>query len=76
MEKITLERIYDSSLNEEFVKLNDDAFSVDDLCLHNGGFCDEIYKCNYDSFETEYELNNGSKQFKIDELEVYEVKFI
>jgi hypothetical protein len=30
VEKITLERIYDSSLNEEFVKLNDDAFSVDD----------------------------------------------
>ena len=52
------------------------AFSVDNLCLQNGGFCDEIYKCNYDSFETEYELNNGSKQFKIDELEVYEVKFI
>ena len=50
------------------------AFSVDDLCLHNGGFCDEIYKCNYDSFETEYELNNGAKPFKIDELEIYEVK--
>ena len=30
VKNITLEKIYDSSLNEEFVKLNDDAFSVDD----------------------------------------------
>ena len=52
------------------------AFSINDLCLKNGGFCDEIYKCNYDSFETEYELNNGEKAFKIDELEIYEVKLV
>ena len=52
------------------------AFSVDNLCLENGGFCDEIYKCNFDSFETEYELNNGIKTFKIEELEVYEVKLV
>ena len=52
------------------------AFSVDNLCLQNGGFCDEIYKCSYDSFENEYELNNGTKHFKIDELEVYEVKLV
>ena len=52
------------------------AFSVDNLCLENGGFCDEIYKCNFDSFETEYELNNGTKSFKIEELEVYEVKLV
>ena len=52
------------------------AFSVDNSCLENGGFCDEIYKCNYDSFENEFELNNGIKQFKINELEIYEVKFV
>ncbi len=52
------------------------AFSIDNLCLQNGGYCDEIYKCNYDSFESEYELNNGIKQFKIDELEIYEIKLI
>lgn len=52
------------------------AFSVDNYCLQNGGFCDEIYKCNYDSFESEYELNNGIKHFKIEELEVYQIKLI
>ena len=52
------------------------AFSVENYCLKNGGFCDEIYKCSYDSFENDYELNNGSKYFKIDELEIYQVKFI
>lgn len=52
------------------------AFSVENFCLQNGGFCDEIYKCNYDSFENEYELNNGVKQFQIDELEIYEVKLL
>ena len=52
------------------------GFSVENDCLKNGGFCDEIYKCSYDSFENDYELNNGSKYFKIDELEIYQVKFI
>lgn len=52
------------------------AFSVENFCLQNGGYCDEIHKCNYDSFESEYELNNGIKNFKIKELEVYEVLFI
>ena len=52
------------------------AFSVENDCLKNGGFCDEIYKCNYDSFENDYELNNGSKFFKIEELEIYKVNFI
>ena len=52
------------------------AFSIDNYFLQNGGFCDEIYKCNYDSFEKEYELNNCCKNFKIEELEIYSVKFI
>jgi len=52
------------------------AFSVNNYCLQNGGFCDEIYKCSYDSFENDYELNNGIKSFKIEELEIYEVKYI
>jgi hypothetical protein len=52
------------------------AFSIENECLKNGGFCDEIYKCNYDSFENEYELNNGVKKFFIDELEVFKVGYI
>ena len=52
------------------------AFCIDDECLQNGGFCDEIYKCNYNSFESDYELNKGIKNFKIEELEIYEVKLV
>ena len=52
------------------------AFCIDDECLQNGGFCDEIYKCNYISFESDYELNKGIKNFKIEELEIYEVKLV
>ena len=52
------------------------AFSIENESLKNGGFCDEIYKCNYDSFENEYELNNGVKKFSIDELEVFKVGYI
>ena len=51
------------------------AFSVEDFCLKNGGSCDEVYKCNYDSFENDFELNDGIKKFNISELEVYEVKY-
>lgn len=49
------------------------AFSIDNLFLKNGGYCDEIEKCNYDSFENEYEINNGEKNFLIKELEVYKI---
>ena len=49
------------------------AFSIDNLFLKNGGYCDEIEKCNYDSFEKEYEINNGEKNFHIKELEVYKI---
>lgn len=49
------------------------AFSIENNCLKNGGICDEISKCNYDSFKVEYELNNGIKNFKIRQLEIYEI---
>ena len=52
------------------------AFSVENLFLENGGECDEICKCSYESFESEYELNKGQKKFQIEELEVYEIAFI
>ena len=52
------------------------AFSIENESLKNGGFCDEISKCNYDSFENDYELNNGVKKFLIDELEVFKVDYI
>ena len=49
------------------------AFSIENLCIKNGGYCDEICKCNYDSFESEYELNGGIKTFKVKQLEIYEI---
>ena len=54
------------------------AFSIENLFFQKevGGFCDEIYKCNFDSFENDYELNNREKTFKIDELEMFEIKFV
>ena len=51
------------------------AFSIENLCLENGGICDEIIKCNYDSFENDYEINNGNREFKIKELEMYKIIF-
>ena len=49
------------------------AFSIEDLCLEKGGYCDEMKKCNYDSFEIDYELNEGNKYFKVKQLEIYEI---
>ena len=51
------------------------AFSVENFSLKNGGICDEIKKCNYDSFEIDYEINNGNKNFKIKDLEIYKIIF-
>jgi hypothetical protein len=49
------------------------AFSIEDFCLKNGGFCDEVQKCNFDSFQSDYEINNGNKKFVVDQLEVFEI---
>ena len=51
------------------------AFSIEDSFLKNGGFCDEIKKCNFDSLEIEYELNDGNKNFMVKQLEIYEILF-
>jgi len=79
-------KIYNPSLDDSikikyhlFCSENDGpcfyAFSIENNCLKNGGFCDEISKCNYDTFKTEYELNNGIKNFKVRQLEIYEILF-
>jgi len=49
------------------------AFSIEDSCLKNGGYCDKVQKCNYDSFQNDYELNNGYKKFVVSQLEVFEI---
>ena len=49
------------------------AFSIEDSCIKNGGFCDEVRKCNFDSFQSDYEINNGIKKFVVDQLEVFEI---
>ena len=51
------------------------AFSIDNLFFKNGGYCDEIEKCNYDFFENNYEINNGEKRFQVKQLEIYEIVF-
>ena len=51
------------------------AFSIENLCLKNGGTCDEIKKCNFEKFEEEYEINDGKKDFRIKELEIFQILF-
>ena len=51
------------------------AFSIENCYFKNGGYCDEITKCNYDSFESDYEINNGQKKIIVKQLEVYEIIF-
>lgn len=51
------------------------AFSIENFCLERGGTINEINKCNFESFEKEYEINDGIKNFTIKELEIYKVIF-
>ena len=51
------------------------AFSIENNFLKEGGFCDTIDKCNYDSFVEDYELNDGKPKFKIEHLEIYQILF-
>ena len=51
------------------------AFTIENFCLERGGAINEINKCNFESFEKEYEINDGIKNFTIKELEIYKVTF-
>ena len=51
------------------------AFSIEDSFLEKGGSCDETNKCNYETFEKDYELNNGDHHFSIKQLEIYKILF-
>ena len=51
------------------------AFFISDNFNTKGGECFKSIDSNYDGLIEDYELNNGKKNFKIKEIEVFRVTF-
>ena len=49
---------------------------VGNNCLNSDSNSCPIKDSNYEGMEKDYEINDGSKNFKINELEVYKIKFL
>ena len=46
---------------------------INDHFLANGGWCCSSFLSNFEEYETDYELNNGENEFKIEEIEIYQI---
>ena len=46
---------------------------VNDNFLINGGWCCSSYLSNFENYDNDYEINNGINEFKIQEMEIYQV---
>ena len=53
----------------------DKFFQILDNYLTEGGICFEKDNCGYIDLENDFEITNGNKEFLIEELEVYKLKF-
>ena len=50
-------------------------FQIFDSCLTKGGYCSIKSNSHFEGQFKDYEISGGESRFKVEELEVYEVKF-
>ena len=46
---------------------------VNNNFLANGGWCCSSYLSNFEGYDTDYEITKGENEFKIEEMEIYQV---
>ena len=49
------------------------TFAVNNNYFINGGWCCSSYLSNFENYDNDYEINNGINEFKIQEMEIYQV---
>ena len=49
------------------------TLGINDNFLANGGWCCSSFLSNFDEYEKDYELSKGENEFKIEEMEIYQV---
>ena len=49
------------------------TLGINDHFLANGGWCCSSFLSNFNEYDIDYELSNGENEFKIEELEIYQV---
>ena len=49
------------------------TIAVNNNYFINGGWCCSSYLSNFENYDTDYEINNGVNEFKIQEIEIYQV---
>ena len=49
------------------------TLGINDHFLANGGWCCSSFLSNFDEYEKDYELGKGENEFKIEEMEIYQI---
>ena len=74
-------KIYDIKKNNKAIFCNKKfgpsfgsiTLSVNDNFLVNGGWCCSSFLSNFDGYDSDYEITKGENEFKIEELEIYQI---
>ena len=49
------------------------TLAVNNNYFINGGWCSSSFLSNYENYDIDYEINNGINEFKIKEMEIYQI---
>ena len=74
-------KIYDIKKNKTAIYCNKNygpcfgsiTMAVKDNFFGNGGWCCSSFLSNFENYETDYEINKGNNEFKIEEIEIYQI---
>ena len=74
-------KIYDIKKNKNAIYCNQNygptfgsvTLAVNNCFLGNGGWCSSGVLSSFKDYDEDYEINKGVNEFKIEEIEVYEV---
>ena len=79
------QKIYNNEKPNEFAiwcnknfgpTFKNNLFQIFDSCMKKGGYCSIRNNSHFGGQMTDYEISGGESKFKVDELEVFEVKLI
>ena len=82
---VNYQKIYNNEKPKEFAiwcninfgpTFKNNLFQIFDSCLRKGGYCNLRRNSYFGGQTTDYEISGGEPRFKVDDLEVFEVKLL
>ena len=81
---VNIQKIYNNEKPDEFAiwcnrnygpTFKNNFFQIFDNCFKKGGYCSAKKNSHFGGQEYDYEISGGESKFRVEEVEVYEIKF-